>query len=189
MVDPRMRVAGGGLQELDNPINVHGLNNMDMNRPEERTRLDTNPIDPQTERSRDLTHLRRFHPVPMSQDSVNSFIHKYCFILDNEENCLWFGQSQKEVMGEMFVRQFVPWIRNHLVYHLDESQWPLEMDLFETLNDLLPDKFPEIHSSSRWRAITQCYRRLQRLQGWVEADEDEIAIDRIIADEWKLVNS
>ena len=82
-----MRVVDGGLRTLDNPINVHGLNNMDMNRPQERTRLDVNPVYPMTERNLDLTHLRRFRRVPLTQAIVNSFIYKYCYVMDVEENC------------------------------------------------------------------------------------------------------
>ena len=173
MVDPRMRVADGGLRDLDNPINVHGLDNMDLNRPEERTRLDTNLVYPLTDRVLDLTHLRRFRRVPLTQDSVNSFVCKYCFVMDAEENCLCVGRRQKRIMHQMLVKQFLPWIRDNLIDCLDESRWPLEMILFKGLDDLLPCKFPKVHSGSCWQAIAQCYRRIQAMEGWVEDSESE----------------
>ena len=168
-----MRVVDGGLRSLENPINVHGLNNMNMNRPEERTRLDTNLVWPPTERALYLTHLRRFRRVPLKQDSVNSFIYKYCFVMDVEENCLYVGRWQKRIMQRMLVRQFLPWIRDNLIECLDESRWPLEMILFETLDDLLPCKFPKIHSGSCWLAIAQCYHRIQTMEAWVEEESEE----------------
>ena len=119
MVDPRMRVVDGGLRALDNPINVHGLDNLDLNRPEERTRLDTNLVYPLTDRVLDMTHLRRFRRVPLTQDSVNSFVYKYCFVMDAEENCLWVGRRQKRIMHQMLVKQFLPWIRDNLIDCLD----------------------------------------------------------------------
>ena len=78
-----MRVVHGGLRALDNPVNVHGLGNMDMNRPEERTRLDANLPYWSTERNLDLALLRRYRRVPLTQDSVNSFVYKYCYVFDN----------------------------------------------------------------------------------------------------------
>ena len=173
MVDPRMRVEDGGLRSLENPINVHGLHNMDLGRPEERTRLDTNLVWPLAERSLDLTHLRRFRRVPLTQESVNSFVYKYCFVMDAEENCLYVGRRQKRVMHQMLVRQFLPWIRDNLIECLDDSRWPLEMILFKGLDDLLPCKFPKVHSGSCWQAIAQCYRRIQAMEGWVEESESE----------------
>ena len=156
-----MRVVDGGLRSLTNPINVHGLNNMNMNRPEERTRLDVNLVYPATERAVDLTHLRRFRRVPLTQASVNSFIYKYCYVMDNVENCLYVGRWQKRIMQRM------------LIECLDESRWPLEMILFETLDDLLPCKFPKIHSGSCWQAIAQCYHRIQTMEAWVEEESEE----------------
>ena len=168
-----MRVVDGGLRTLANPINIHGLENMNMNHPEERTRLDTNPVYPQTERNLDLTHLRRFRRVLLTQAIVNGFIYKYCFVMDAEENCLYVGRHQKQVLGQMLVKQFLPWIRNDLIDCLDESRWPLEMILFETLDELLPDKFAKVHSGSCWQAIAQCYQRIQKMQAWLEEEDDE----------------
>ena len=173
MVDPRMRAVDSGLRDLANPINVHGLNNMDLNRPEQRTRLDANLVWPLTERTMDLTHLRRFRRIPLTQDSVNSFIYKYCFAMDAEENCFVRGRRQKRVMGQMLTKQFLPWIRDNLIECLDDSRWPLEMILFKGLDDLLLDKFPKIHSGACWQAIAQCYYRIQRMEGWVEESESE----------------
>ena len=173
MVDPRMRVVDSGLRSLANPVNVHGLENRNMNRPMERTRLDVNLVYPATERVLDLTHLRRFRRVPLTQASVNSFIYKYCYVMDVEENCLYVGRWQKRIMQRMLVRQFLPWIRDNLIECLDESRWPLEMILFETLDDLLPCKFPKIHSGSCWQAIAQCYHRIQKMEAWVEESEEE----------------
>ena len=167
-----MRVVDGGLRSLENPVNVHGLQNMNMNRPEEHTRLDTNLVWPLTERALDLTHLRRFRRVPLTQDSVNSFVYKYCFVMDAEENCLYVGRRQKRVMHQMLVKQFLPWIRDNLIDCLDESRWPLEMILFKGLDDLLPCKFPKVHSGSCWQAIAQCYRRIQAMEGWVEEESE-----------------
>ena len=59
MVDPRMRVAGVGLQDLVNPVNVYGLDNMDLNRPEERTMLEDHPVRVTSPRSFDIKYLRR----------------------------------------------------------------------------------------------------------------------------------
>ena len=168
-----MRVEDGGLRSLENPINVHGLRNMDLGRPEERTRLDTNLVWPLTERSLDLTHLRRFRRIPLTQESVNSFVYKYCYVMDAEENCLYVGRRKKRVMHQMLVRQFLPWIRDNLIECLDDSRWPLEMILFKGLDDLLPCKFPKVHSGSCWQAIAQCYRRIQAIEGWVEESESE----------------
>ena len=86
----------------------------------------------------------------------------------NEENCFGDGRRQKRVMGQMLVRQILPWIRNNLICCLDETQWPLQMDLFRVLDDLLADKFPKIHSGSCWRAIVQHYQHLQEMQTWLE---------------------
>ena len=169
-----MRVADGGLRALDNPINIHGLHNMDLNRPEEHTRLDTNLVWPLTERrSLDLTHLRRYRRIPLTQASVNSFVYKYCFVMDAEENCLYVGRRQKRVMHQMLVRQFLPWIRDNLIECLDDSRWPLEMILFKGLDDLLPCKFPKVHAGACWQAIAQCYYRIQRMEGWVEESDSE----------------
>ena len=168
-----MRVVDSGLRDLTNPINVHGLGNMDVNRPVEHTRLDAHPIYPATERNLDLKYLRRFRRVPLTQAMVNSFVYKYCFVMDVEENCLCVGRRQKRVMQQMLVQQFLPWIRDNLIDGLDESRWPLEMILFETLDDLLPCKFPKIHSGSCWQAIAQCYHRIQAMEAWVEESEEE----------------
>ena len=173
MVDPRMRVVDGGLRPLDNPINIHGLHNMDLNRPEEQTRLDTNLVYPLTDGVMDLTHLRRFRRIPLTQDSVNSFIYKYCYVMDNMENCFVRGRRQRRVMDQMLTKQFLPWIRDNLIECLDESRWPLEMILFESLDDLLSCKFPKVHSGSCWQAIAQCYRRIQAIEGWVEESDSE----------------
>ena len=164
-----MRVEGGGLRTLFNP----GLENMDLGRPVERTRLEANPVYLPTERNLDLTLLRRYRRVPLTQAIVNSFVYKFCYVMDVEENCSNIGRHQKRNMRQMLVRQFIPWIRANLIDCLDESRWPLEMILFESLDDLLPDKFPKIHSGSCWQAIAQCYRRIQQMQRWVEEDEDE----------------
>ena len=166
-----MRVAGEGLRPLDNPINVHGLHNMNVNRPEERTRLDAQPIDPASQRNLDLTHLRCFRRVPLTKTIVNSFVYKYCYVMDVEEYCLNIGRRQKKVMGTMLVRQFLPWTRDNLMECLDDSRWPLEMVLFETLDNLLPDKFPKVLSGSCWQAIVQCYQRIQEMQRWMEEEE------------------
>ena len=168
-----MRVVDGGLRSLENPVNVYGLNNMDLGRPEERTRLETNPVYPPTDRALDLTLLRRFRRVPLTQASVNSFVYKYCYVFNNEENCLNIGRRQKKVMRQMLTKQFLPWIRANLIDCLDESRWPLEMILFETLDDLLPYKFPKVHSGSCWQAIAQCYHRIQAMEAWVEESEEE----------------
>ena len=168
-----MRVGDGGLRSLTNPMNVHGLENMNMNRPEERTRLDVNLVWPPTERALDLTLLRRFRRVPLTQASVNSFIYKYCYVMDNVENCLYIGRHRKRIMQQMIVQQFLPWIRANLIDCLDESRWPLEMILFETLDDLLPCKFPKIHSGSCCKAIAQCYHRIQAMEAWVEDESEE----------------
>ena len=168
-----MRVVNGGLRSLENPVNIHGLENMNMNRPEEHTRLDAHPIYPATERNLDLKYLRRFRRVPLTQALVNSFIYKYCYVMDVEENCLCVGRRQRRVMQQMLVHQFLPWIRDNLIDCLDESRWPLEMVLFETLDDLLPCKFPKIHSGSCWQAIAQCYHRIQAMEAWVEESEEE----------------
>ena len=95
MVDPRMRVEDGGLRDLINPINVHGLHNMDLGRPEERTRLEANPPYPPSSLNLDMSLLRRCRRVPLTQAIVNSFVYKYCYTMDNEENCLNIGHRQK----------------------------------------------------------------------------------------------
>ena len=173
MVDARMRLEGGGLRALDNPINIHGLGNMDLGRPEERTRLKANLPSWPSEMNLDLALLRRYRRVPLTQDSVNSFVYKYCYVMDNVENCLYVGRHQKRILHQMLVRQFLPWIRSNLIECLDESRWPLEMVLFETLDDLLPCKFPKIHSGSCWQAIAQCYHHIQRMEAWVNGEESE----------------
>ena len=60
--------------------------------------------------------------------------------MNDEENCLSIGRRQKQVMTRMLTKQFLPWMRDNLVDCLDETQWPLEMILFEALDDLLPDQ-------------------------------------------------
>ena len=167
-----MRVEGGALRTLSNPINIHGLENMDLGRPEERTRLEANPVYSPTPRNLDLTLLRRCRRVPLTQTIVNSFVYKYCYVFDNEENCLNIACRQKRVMGQMLTKQFLPWIRNNLIDCLDKSRWRLEMILFKALDDLLPTKFPKVHSGSCWQAIAQCYCRIQKMQAWVEEDEE-----------------
>ena len=173
MVDPRMRVADGGLRALDNPVNIHGLDNMDLGRPEERTRLEVNLPSWWAEMNLDLALLRRYRRIPLTQASVNSFVYKYCFVMDAEENCLYVGRRQKRVMHQMLVRQFLPWIRDNLIECLDDSRWPLEMILFKGLDDLLPCKFPKVHAGACWQAIAQCYQRIQKMEGWVEESESE----------------
>ena len=173
MVDPRMRVADDGLRALDNPINIHGLGNMDLGRPEERTRLEVNLPSWWAETNLDLALLRRYRRVPLTQDSVNSFVYKYCYVMDNVENCLYVGRHQKRILQQMLTKQFLPWIRANLIECLDESRWPLEMVLFETLDDLLPCKFPKIHAGACWQAIAQCYYRIQKMEAWVNGEESE----------------
>ena len=168
-----MRAVDSGLRDLVNPINVHGLNNMDLGRPEERTRLEANLPSWWSETNLDLALLRRYRRIPLTQASVNSFVYKYCYTMDNEENCLNIGRRQKRVMHQMLVKQFLPWIRDNLIECLDDSRWPLEMILFKGLDDLLLDKFPKIHSGACWQAIAQCYYRIQRMEGWVEESESE----------------
>ena len=173
MVDPRMRVTGAGLKDLENPVNVYGLGNMDLNRPEEETLLEGNPIRVTSPRTFDPKYLHRYRRIRLDHGLVDGFINNYCFILQDEENFLRCGRRQKRVMGQMLERQFLPWIRGHLVYHLDESQWPLRMILFWALDDLLLDKFPKLHSGACWQAIAQCYLYLQQAKRWMEEEEEQ----------------
>ena len=173
MVDPRMRVTGAGPKDLVNPINIYGLHNMDLDRPEERTRLEANLPSRWSEMNLDLALLRRCRRVPLTQAIVNSFVYKYCYTMDNEENCLNIGRRQKRVMHQMLVKQFLPWIRDNLIECLDDSRWPLEMILFKGLDDLLPCKFPKVHAGACWQAIAQCYHRIQKMEGWVEESDSE----------------
>ena len=166
-----MRVAGVGLQDLVNPANVYGLDNMNLNRPEERTLLEDHPVRVTSQRSFDLKYLRRCRRIRLTHGLVDGFINNYCYIMQSEENFLRCGRRQKRVMGTMLERQFLPWIRDNLVYHLDESQWPLRMILFEALDDLLLDKFPKLHSGSCWQAIVQCYLYLQQMRRWMEEQQ------------------
>ena len=174
MVDPRIRVVGGGLRTLVNPINVHGLKNINMNRPEERTILEDHPVRRTTPRNIDLKYLLRFWRVRLTNDLVDGFVNNYCFMMINEENCFGHGRRQKQVLGQMLVKQFLPWIRANLVNCLDESQWPLQMDLFRVLDDLLLDKFPKVHAGSCWQAIVQHYQHLKEMQAWLEEEEEEL---------------
>ena len=163
-----MRVAGVGLQDLVNPVNVYGLDNMDLNRPEERTMLEDHPVRVTSPRSFDIKYLRRCRRLRLTHGLVDGFVNNYCFMMLNEENCFGDGRRQKQVLRQMLVRQILPWIRNNLICCLDETQWPLQMDLFRVLDDLLADKFPKIHSGSCWRAIVQHYQHLQEMQTWLE---------------------
>ena len=104
----------------------------------------------------------------MTQESVNGFVNNYYFIMHDEENCLEHGRRQKRVMIRMLTKQFLPWIRDNLVDCLDEDRWPLEMVLFEALDDLLPDKFPKIYLSSCWQAIAHRYLHIQEMQKCVD---------------------
>ena len=79
-------------------------------------------------------------------------------------------------MGRMLVQHFLRWIRNNLIDCLDEFRWPPEMVLFETLDSLLPDKFPKVNSGSCWQAIAQCYQRIQKMQAWLEDEDEELLI-------------
>ena len=90
-----MHIVDGGLRSLDNPINIYGLHNMDLDRPEERTRLEANLPSWPSEMNLDLALLRRCRRVPLTQAIVNSFVYKYCYTMDNEENCLNIGRRQK----------------------------------------------------------------------------------------------
>ena len=166
-----MRAEGGGLRTLENPINVHGLENMSEGYPEPRVRLDDHPIRVTSERSLDLKYLRRYRRLRLTHGLVDGFVNNYCYIMQSEENFLHCGRRQKQVMRTMLVRHFLPWIRDNLVYHLDESQWPLRMDLFEALTDLLLDNFPKVHSGSCWQAIVQCYLYLQQMQRWLNEEQ------------------
>ena len=139
---PRMRIVGEGLKDLTTAVNICRLQNIHVGYPEQRTRFDNNPIYPETPLNLDLKHLWRYRRVPLTQALVNSFIYKYCYVLDVEENCLGQGWRQKRAMRKMLTRQFLPWIRDNLVDCLDETCWPLEMILFEALDNLLADKFP-----------------------------------------------
>ena len=170
MVDPRMRVTGAGLRDLENPVNVYGLGNMDLNRPEEETLMEGNPIRVTSPMTFDLKYLRRYRRIRLDHELVDGFINNYCFILQDEENFLRCGRRQRRVMGQMLERQFLPWIRGHLVYHLDESQWPLRMFLFWALDGHLLDRFPKIHSGACWQAIAQCYLYLQQAKRWMEEE-------------------
>ena len=151
MVDTRMRVSGGGLRDLDNPVNVHRLENMNVGYSEPRVRLDDHPVRPTSTRNLDLKYLRRCRRTRLTHKSVNAFVNNYCVIMADEENCLQCGRRQKQVVGEMLERQFLPWIRDNLIDCLDEDRWPLEMILFKALDDLLLDNFPKVHSGSCWQ--------------------------------------
>ena len=83
--------------------------------------------------------------------------------MGDEENCLQCGRHQKQVMRQMLERQFLPWIRANLIDCLDETRQPLEMTLFEALDDLLLDNFPKVHSGSCWQAIVQHYQHLKEM--------------------------
>ena len=170
MVDPRRRVEGGGLRTLDSAINERGLENMSEGYPKPRVRLDDHPVRPTSERNLDLKYLRRCRRTRLTHKSVNAFVNNYCSIVADEENCLQCGRRQKQVMGEMLEKQFLPWIRDNLIDCLDESRWPLEIILFKALDDLLLDNFPKVRSGSCWQAITQCYRRIQEMQRWVDEE-------------------
>ena len=130
-MDPKMRVAGGGLRDLVNLINVHGLSNMSTGYPEERTRLDDHPVRSTSQRNIDLKYLRRCRRARLTHESVNGFVNNYCYIMSDEENCLECGRRQKRVMGEMLERQFLPWIRDNLIDCLDEDRWPPEDDFVQ----------------------------------------------------------
>ena len=52
-----MRVEDGGLRDLSSVVNVCSLQNINVGRPEEQTRLDDNSIYPPTERNLDLKYL------------------------------------------------------------------------------------------------------------------------------------
>ena len=171
MVDPRMPVEGSGLRTLNNPVNVHGLENMSTGYPEARTRLDDHPIQARSPMNLDLKYLRRFRRTRLTHKSVNAFVNNYCHIMSDEENCLECGRRQRRVMGEMLEQQFLPWIRDNLIDCLDEDRWPLEMILFKALDDLLLDKCPKIRSGSCWQANTQCYRRIQEMQRWIDKQQ------------------
>ena len=161
---PQNESCGRWLAGPGQPHECVRFGHMSTGYPEEWTRLDDRPIYPATTLDLGLKHLRRFRRVPLTHVLVNSFIHKYCYALDNSENCFRYGCRQKRVMREILTKQFLPWTRNNLVECLDESRWPLEMILFEALDDLLPDKFPKIYWGSCWQAIAQCYRRLREAQ-------------------------
>ena len=173
MVDPRRRVKGGGLQSLDSVINERGLENISEGYPEPRVRLDDHPVRMTSPRSFDVKYLRRYRRLRLNQGLVDGFVNNYCFMMLDEENFLQNGRRQKQVMGAMLVRQILPWIRDNLIDCLDESRWPLQMNLFWALDDLLQDKFPKVHSGSCWQAIAQCYQRIQTMQAWVEESESE----------------
>ena len=173
MADPRRRVVGGGLRDLDSPVNERGLENMSVGYPEARVRLDDQPIPPTSQRNLDLKYLRRCRKTRLTHQSVNAFINNYCFIMSDEENCLRCGRRQKRVMEQKLERQFLPWIRDNLIDCLDEDQWPLETILFKALDDLLLDNFPKVRSDSCWQAITQCYRRIREMQRWIDKLEKQ----------------
>ena len=84
---PQNARGGGGLGDLGNPMNVHGLQNMSVGYPEERTRLDGHPIQPTKPRNMDLKYLRSFWRVHLTHNVVNGIINSYCHIMHNEENC------------------------------------------------------------------------------------------------------
>ena len=71
MVDPRMRVEGGGLRELDSPVNVHGLQNMSVGYPEARVRLDDHPIHPTSTRNLDFVTNRLLFTFRYANASYN----------------------------------------------------------------------------------------------------------------------
>ena len=170
MVDPRRRVEGGGLQSLDSIINERGLENVSEGYPEPRVRLDDHPVRMTSPRSLDVKYLRRYRRLRLNQGLVDGFVNNYCFMMLDEENFLQNGRRQKQVMGAMLVRQILPWIRDNLFDCLDESRWPLQMNLFWALDDLLQDKFPKVHLGACWQAIAQCYQRIQTMQAWVEEE-------------------
>ena len=174
MVDPRMRVEEGGLRDLDSPVNVHRLENMSAGYLEPKVILDDQPVRPTSERNLDLKYLRRCRRVSLNHNMVNSFVNNYCFIMGDEENCLQCGRCQKQVMRQMLERQYLPWIRANLIDCLDETRRPLEMTLFEALDDLLLDNFPKVHSGSCWQAIVQHYQHLKEMQAWLEEEEEEL---------------
>ena len=159
-----MRTEGDGLRPMDNPINVHGLDNMDLGHPEERTMMEDHPVRVTSERSFDLKYLRRYRRIRLNRGLVDGFVNNYCFMMLNEENCFERGEYQKRVMRTMLTRQFLPWIHDNLIECLDQSRWPMRMDCFWVLDELLAHKFPGVHEGSCWGTIVQHYLRLRQMQ-------------------------
>ena len=109
------------LFDLNSFVNVHGDESLTKGVAEETTRLERS-ADLEEAWHADAILFRRFHKIPLDQEGAHVFRFR----------------RQKKIMGKVLTKVLIPFIYENQAECLDETRWPIAMELFEALGDRLP---------------------------------------------------